>query len=49
MKNLIILVLFTLSASAHSAVLCQSLNDPNFRAWYEGYTCPAGYYLIKIK
>ena len=32
---------------AIEAVLCQSSREVNYRAWFEGYTCPAGFYYIR--
>ena len=49
MKKLILAVmLIAISSQASSAVLCQSVRDPAFKAWFEGYSCPSGYYLLKI-
>lgn len=39
MKKLIIVALVTLSMNAHSAVLCQSMRDPNFKAWVGHAAC----------
>lgn len=46
-KLVLVLVLSVVASQASAAVLCQSLRDPGFRAWFEGYTCPSGYYYIR--
>jgi hypothetical protein len=49
MKKLILAVmLIAISSQASSAALCQSLRDPSFQAVFEGYTCPSGFYLVRI-
>jgi hypothetical protein len=46
-KLLLVIMLSTIASQATSAVLCQSMRDPNFKAWFEGYSCPSGYYYLK--
>ena len=45
MKKLVIL-LALVSFNAHAIVKCQSMRDPGFKAYFEGYSCPAGFYQI---
>lgn len=49
MRKIIIAMLLLGSMGAQSAVLCQSMRDPNFQAWFEGYSCPPGYFMIRTK
>lgn len=39
----------TYPQEADAAVLCQSSSDPNFKAWFEGYQCPAGYFPLEYR
>jgi hypothetical protein len=50
MKKLFCVVLLSiLSSQVSAAVLCQSVRDSQFQMWFEGYTCPSGYYYIRSK
>lgn len=49
MKTLLLVMLLTLATTAQAAVYCQSMRDPSFKAWFEGYNCPPGYILLQIK
>ena len=50
MKKIIFaLLLATAASSAQSAALCQSMRDPSFQAWFEGWSCPPGYILLDIR
>jgi len=48
-KILCIVLLSAVSSQASAAVLCQSMRDSQFQAWFAGYTCPAGYYYIRTR
>jgi hypothetical protein len=48
MKKLLLVAILLTSSTAHASVLCQSLNDPSYKAWFPGYSCPAGYFMIKM-
>ena len=49
MKKALLTALLTVSFNANAAVLCQSMRDPNFQMWVEGYICPTGFYMIRTK
>ena len=49
MKAALLVAVLLTSSVAQSAVLCQSTKDYNFKAWFEGYSCPQGFYLIRMK
>ena len=38
--------LFGYAVPAHATVLCQSVSDPTFSAYFPGFLCPAGYIII---
>ena len=48
MMKYILLALVLISSNAQSAVLCQSMSDARYQAWFEGYACPSGYFLIRV-
>lgn len=47
MKAISLAVVLTLMAgTASAAVLCQSNEDPNYRACFPGWTCPFGFFQV---
>jgi len=48
MKKIALLFIILFSASVEAKVLCRSTIDYTFEQWFPGYTCPAGFYFIKI-
>ena len=48
-KTLLIAALLTITSTANAAALCQSTRDPGYRAWFEGWSCPSGFYMIKTR
>lgn len=51
MKKVILVAVLAavFSGQAQAAVLCQSMRDPNFQAWFEGYSCPTGFFMIDVR
>ena len=46
MKKLIIAIALFTAVQANATVLCQSISDPTYRAYFPGYMCPAGYFMV---